>query len=199
MSFPIRPNSVLLLFWRLFTVLSVHVTLFLVGYQAVFNASINIWQYVLIYLGDLAYLINTILYFCTAIKCRGKIIRDRDVIIKRNRDVYFVTDVLSLLPLEIFGLGASSMLFAMALLRLNRVLRIIRITRFLCKSVMLHDHMVERTYQRDSYRRYDVAAYIYINFMTNQFALCISHTLFRVRQTTDSNFIRPLIQILLDH
>ena len=139
MSFPIRPNSVLLLFWRLFTVLSVHVTLFLVGYQAVFNASINIWQYVLIYLGDLAYLINTILYFCTAIKCRGKIIWDRDVIIKRNRDVYFVTDVLSLLPLEIFGLGASSMLFAMALLRLNRVLRIIRITRFLCKSVMLHD------------------------------------------------------------
>ena len=113
--------------------LSVHVTLFLVGYQAVFNASINIWQYVLIYLGDLVYLINTILYFCTAIKCRGKIIRDRDVIIKRNRDVYFVTDVLSLLPLEIFGLGASSMLFAMALLRLNRVLRIIRITRFLCK------------------------------------------------------------------
>ena len=113
--------------------LSVHVTLFLVGYQAAFDASMNTWHYLFIYLGDFTYLVNTVLYFLTAIKSKGKVIQDKDVIIKQNLNAYFVTDVLSLLPLEIFGFASSSVLFTTALLRLNRVLRIIRITDFLCK------------------------------------------------------------------
>lgn len=133
--FPIRPDSVLLLCWRLFQVLSVQVTMLLVGYQAAFDASENAWDYLFIYLGDFTYLINAILYFMTAIKHRGKVIRDRNVIIKENINVYFVADVLSLLPLEIFGFASSSVLFAAALLRLNRLLRIIRITHFLSKWV----------------------------------------------------------------
>lgn len=113
--------------------LSVHVTLFLVGYQAAFDASMNTWHYLFIYLGDFTYLVNTVLYFLTAIKSKGKVIQDKDVIIKQNLNVYFITDVLSLLPLEIFGFASSSVLFTTALLRLNRVLRIIRVTDFLCK------------------------------------------------------------------
>lgn len=132
-AFPICPDSRILLYWRLFQALSVHVTLFLVGYQAAFDASRRGWHYCFIYLGDLTYLINTILYFLTAIKKKGKVIRDRDVIIKNNIDVYFVADAVSLLPLEIFAFASSSVLFAAALLRLNRVLRIIRITHFFSK------------------------------------------------------------------
>ena len=131
--FPISPNSGKLLYWRLFQTLSVHVTLFIVGYQAAFDASINGWHYFFIYFGDFTYLINTILYFLTAIKKKGKVIRDKNVIIKKNLDVYFVADVLSLLPLEIFGFSASSVMFTAALLRLNRLLRIIRVTHFLSK------------------------------------------------------------------
>ena len=131
--FPIGPNSRKLLYWRLFQAFSVHVTLFLVGYQAAFDASINTWHYIFIYLGDITYLINTALYFFTAIKNRGKVNRDRDVIIKKNLNIYFVVDVLSLLPLEIFGFASSSVLFTAALLRLNRVLRIIRVTHFFSK------------------------------------------------------------------
>ena len=133
--FPICPNSGKLLCWRLFQALFVHLTLFVVGYQAAFDASKNTWHYLVIYLGDFTYLINTVLYFLTAIKNNGKVIRDRDVIIKKNLNVYFVADVVSLLPLEIFGLPSSSVLFTTALLRLNRVFRIIRATQFLSKRV----------------------------------------------------------------
>ena len=132
-SFPIHPNSVPLHFWRLFQVFSVHVTLFLVGYQAAFDASVNTWHYLLIYLGDFTYLVNTVLYFLTAIKSKGKVIQDKNVIIKKNLNAYFVTDILSLLPLEIFGFASSSVLFTTALLRLNRVFRIIRVSNVLCK------------------------------------------------------------------
>ena len=131
--FPICPTSGKLLCWRLFQAFSVHVTLLLVGYQAAFDASINTWHYLFIYLGDFTYLINTVLYFLTSIKNKGKVNKDRDVIIKKNLNFYFVIDVLSLLPLEIFGLASSSVLFTAALLRLNRVLRIIRITHFFSK------------------------------------------------------------------
>ena len=132
--FPICPNSGKLLYWRLFQAFSVHSTLFVIGYQAAFDASSsNAWHYVIIYLGDLMYLINTVLYFLTAIKDKGKVIRDREVIQKKNINVYFVVDVVSLLPLEIFGFASSTPLYVAALLRLNRVLRIIRITHFLSK------------------------------------------------------------------
>ena len=131
--FPICPNSGKLLCWRLFQAFSVHVTLFIIGYQAAFDASKNSWHYVFIYLGDFTYLINTILYFLTAIKTKGRVTKDRDVIIKKNINVYFVADVVSLLPLEIFAFASSSVMFAAALLRLNRLLRIIRVTHFLSK------------------------------------------------------------------
>lgn len=131
--FPICPNSGKLLCWRLFQAFSVHFTLFIIGYQAAFHATTSGWQYTCIYLGDVTYLINTILYFFTAIKMKGKVIRDRNVIIKKNLNVYFVADVLSLLPLEIFCFASSTVVFAAALLRLNRVLRIIRITHFFSK------------------------------------------------------------------
>ena len=135
--FPISPNSGKLLCWRLFQAFSVHVTLFLIGYQAAFDASKSSWQYVFIYLGDFTHLINTILYFFTAIKRKGKVIKDRDVIIKKNLNVYFVADVVSLLPLELFAFASSSVMFAAALLRLNRLLRIIRITHFLSKWAII--------------------------------------------------------------
>lgn len=113
--------------------LSVHATLFLVGYEAAFDASKNAWHYLFIYLGDFTYMINGVLYFLTAIKSKGKVIQDKDVIIKKNCNIYFVADIVSLLPLEIFGFATSSVLFTTALLRLNRVLRIIRITHSLSK------------------------------------------------------------------
>lgn len=113
--------------------LSVHATLFLVGYEAAFDASKNSWHYLFIYLGDFTYMINGVLYFLTAIKSKGKVIQDKHVIIKKNCNIYFVADIVSLLPLEIFGFATSSVLFTTALLRLNRVLRIIRITHSLSK------------------------------------------------------------------
>ena len=80
----------------------------MVGYDAAFDASRNAWHYTIIYLGDLMYLINTVLYFLTAIKDNGKVIRDRNIIYKKNLNVYFVFDVVSLLPLEIFGFASSN-------------------------------------------------------------------------------------------
>ena len=131
--FPICPNSGKLFYWRLFQGFFVQLTLFVVGYQAAFDASRNAWHYVIIYLGDLMYLMNTLLYFLTAIKDKGRVIRDTRVIQKKNLNVYFVVDVVSLLPLEIFGFASSMPLYVAALLRLNRVLRIIRVTHFLSK------------------------------------------------------------------
>ena len=136
-SFPIGPNCRILFYWRLFQAFSVHVTLFLIGYQAAFDASKNTWHYIFIYLGDFTYLINTVLYFLTAIKHRGKVTRDKNVIVKKNLNVLFVADVVSLLPLEIFGFASSTVLLTAALLRLNRVLRIIRVTHFLSKCIVL--------------------------------------------------------------
>ena len=140
--FPICPNSGKLFYWRLFQASFVHLTLFVVGYDAAFDASRSAWHYTIIYLSDLMYLINTVLYFLTAIKDNGKVIRDRNVIQKKNLNIYFVVDVVSLLPLEIFGFASSTPLFVAALLRLNRVLRIIRVTHFLSKWASYTVHCI---------------------------------------------------------
>ncbi|XP_065897294.1 uncharacterized protein [Dysidea avara] len=58
---------------------------------------------------------------------RGRIVTDRHVIFKKNINRYFVIDVISLLPLEIFAFASFSVLFTAALLRLNRILRFSRV------------------------------------------------------------------------
>ena len=126
-SFPISPNSKALLVWRLFHALFVHATVLAVVYQACVDATANGFSYAVIYIGDVVHILNTLLLFLTACNNRGRIVMDRHVIFKENFDRYFVIDVISLLPLEIFAFASSSALFTAALLRLNRVLRFGRV------------------------------------------------------------------------
>jgi len=127
--FPICPNSKVLLVWRLFHALSVHATVLAVVYQACVDATSSGFLYTVIYVGDVVHILNTLLFFLTACNKNGRIITDRHVIFKENFNRYFVYDVISLLPLEIFALSSSSVLFTAALLRLNRVLRFERVVQ----------------------------------------------------------------------
>ena len=129
-SFPISPNSKVLLVWRLFHALLVHATVLAVVYQACVDASSNGVIYAVIYVGDAIHVTNTLLFFFVAYKSRGRIISDRRVIFKKNLNHFLVIDIISLIPLEIFAFASSSVLLTAAFLRLPRILRFIRVLQF---------------------------------------------------------------------
>ena len=97
----------------------------------------NGYLYAVIYIGDVVHIINTLLFFLTACNNRGRIVTDRHVIFKKNINRYFVIDVISLLPLEIFAFASFSVLFTAALLRLNRILRFSRVIQLSSKFPLI--------------------------------------------------------------
>ena len=135
-SFPICPNSNVLLVWRLFHALFVHATVLAVVYQACVDASSSGYLYAVIYLGDVVHIMNTLLLFLTACKNRGRIITDRHVIIKNNLNYFLVIDIISILPLEVFAFASTSVLLTAARLRLPRILRFIRVIQFFSKFLL---------------------------------------------------------------
>lgn len=126
-----------LFFWDLVVVVGIVFSTFCVTYQAVFNASV-IWQWPVIYTGDALFLVSMILrFFRSYTNKKGETVTDTESIALHYLQTHFIFDLLSILPLELFALaqGKFNTAFAVAVLRLNRIIRLYRVWSFLCKEL----------------------------------------------------------------
>lgn len=127
--------KILLLFWDVFVVLSIIPSTFFVTYQAIFNASV-IWQWPIIYAGDMIYILSLIANFFRGYNdSRGRIITDQRKIIISYCRGSFLYDLISIIPFETAALvgNLNDLNYVIAVLRLNRFLRLYRVWTFLCK------------------------------------------------------------------
>lgn len=133
-------TEILLFLWDLFVVLSIIPSAFFVTYQAVFNASV-VWQWPVIYAGDAIYITSMIAnFFKSYTDSRGKVITDQRQIIMSYFRSSFLLDLVSIIPFEIVAVvgNMNDLDFMVAVLRLNRFLRLHRVWTFLCKFNSAH-------------------------------------------------------------
>ena len=123
-----------LLIWDIFVVISIIPSTFFVTYQAVYNASV-VWQWIIIYIADIIYVFSMVVRFFRSYVHKGEIISDRQSIVIHYLQTTFLCDFFSILPFEIFAIPEyiNGGEFMMALLRLNRFVRLYRVWEFLCK------------------------------------------------------------------
>ena len=122
------------LIWEIVVAVSVILSIFLVTFQAVFHASL-VWQWVLIYVLDALYVVSIVLRFVTGYKKRGVLVTERRKIALHYLKTYFIPDLLSVLPLEIFAFASADAILVAAFLRLNRCIRCYRVWTFLSKNI----------------------------------------------------------------
>lgn len=125
----------ILLPWDIFVVMSVIPSIILVPYQAAFDASV-VWHWPFIYIGDLIYIISLVLmFFRSYTNRRGEVVTDQKLIIKYYLHNSFIYDLISVIPFEMLAVAGNSndLKYVVAILRLNRILRLHRVWTFLCK------------------------------------------------------------------
>lgn len=127
-------TSITKLIWEIVVAVSVILSIFLVTFQAVFNANL-VWQWVLIYALDVLYVVSIVLRFVTGYKKRGVLVAERRKIALHYLKTYFIPDLLSVLPLEIFAFASTDAILVAAFLRLNRCIRCYRVWIFLSKNI----------------------------------------------------------------
>lgn len=129
-------NKKLVLFgWDLLVVISIIPSVFLVVYQAAFDATVG-WHWALTYSGDVLFIIWIVLNCIRSYtNKRGKEIKDHEMIIIHYALTSFAIDFISVLPFETFAIvgGLSDLSYVVAVLRLNRPLRLYRVWAFLRK------------------------------------------------------------------
>lgn len=141
-----KPNRFILLLqksfaklmWEIVVAVSVILSIFLVTFQAVFHASL-VWQWVLIYALDVLYVVSIVMRFVTGYKKRGVLVTERRKIALHYLKTYFIPDLLSVLPLEIFAFASADAILVAAFLRLNRCIRCYRVWTFLSKNITNSD------------------------------------------------------------
>ena len=125
-------TGVALLLWDTSVVISIIFSTFFVTYQAIFNASL-IWQWPIIYVGDVIYIIYMVFKFYRSYTdSRGQVIINRRTIVFRTS---FLLDLISIIPFEITAVVGNfdDLNYMVAVLRLNRFIRLYRVWMFLCK------------------------------------------------------------------
>lgn len=122
--------------WDVLVVCSINLSASLVIYQAFFDATVT-WQWALIYTVDMLFLIEIVLRFCRGYQnFRGETIKHKEFVILHYLRTLFFPDLVSTIPFESIALlaGVDDMLYFVAMLRLNRLLRLYRVWKFLCKQ-----------------------------------------------------------------
>lgn len=129
-----------LFLWDLSVVISIVPSVFLVTYQAIFNASI-VWHWVFIYAGDVIFIISLCLkFFRSYTDDRGEVVSEKRLIIFHYLRTSFFYDLASSIPLEIIPaiINVDDLNYFVALLRLNRSLRLYPVWAFICKRTLCH-------------------------------------------------------------
>jgi len=124
------------LIWEVVVAASVVPSIFLVTFQAVFNANL-IWQWVLIYALDVLYVVSIVLRFMTGYKERGVTVAEQRRIALHYLKTFLIPDLLSVIPLELFAFASADTVCIAAFLRLNRCIRCYKVWTFLGKQCSL--------------------------------------------------------------
>ena len=135
MSHEIVWNSVkriALLIWDVTVVVSTLLSIFFVTFQAFYNAGIR-WQWIIIIVADIVYIASIVVTFFRSFMKKGVKITSKKEIVLHYIHTSFLPDVVSILPLEIFCFAASNVVYAAAMLRLNRCIRCYKPWTFLCE------------------------------------------------------------------
>ncbi len=133
----------LLFVWDVLVVISIIPSIFLVTYQAAFDASV-VWHWAVTYSGDVLYIIWIVLNCLRSYTNKiGEEIKDQEMIIIHYALTSFVFDLISVVPFELFVVmgDASGLNFVVAIMRLNRPLRLYRVWTFLCKKIPKMHHL----------------------------------------------------------
>ena len=125
----------LLLNWEALVSISIIPSAFLVSYQVVYNASV-MWQLAIIYAGDVIFIISIVIrFFQSYTTRRGEVIKDWRETAFHYLRTYFILDTITVIPFEFLVIQEifQDKLFLMAILRMNRYIRIYRVWLYLCK------------------------------------------------------------------
>ena len=128
-------KKLVLLAWDVVVVISIVPSVFLVVYQATFDATVG-WHWALTYSGDVLFIAWIVLNCLRSYtNKRGEEIKDQEMIIIHYALTSFAVDLVSVLPFEMFAVvgGLSDLGYVVAVLRLNRLLRLYRVWTFLRK------------------------------------------------------------------
>ena len=133
--FVINPRSSLFRYWETASSIFIIFTCLIVPYQASFDSqSSALWA--LAYIFDALYLGDVSLRFLVGYFSKGTLITDRSLIRRRYLRGMFIPDILTLIPLDLLALGVGTHLRwhqTLSLLRLNRILRVLRLLSFFGK------------------------------------------------------------------
>jgi hypothetical protein len=124
------------LIWDTLVAVSVIPSTFFVTYQAIFNASL-VWQWPFIYGGDVIYITSmAVNFFKSFTNSRGQLVTNGRVIVLTYLRTSFFYDFVSIIPFEVIAVlgGLDDLDFMVAVMRLNRLVRLYKVWIFLCKS-----------------------------------------------------------------
>lgn len=131
-SFVINPRSTLFRYWETVSSICIFVTCLIVPFQASFYSQCStLWA--LAYIFDALYLVDVLLRFWVGYFSKGTLITDRSLIRRRYLCGMFIPDLLTLVPLDLLAFGVGTHLRwhqTLTLLRLNRILRVLRLLSF---------------------------------------------------------------------
>ena len=134
-SFVINPRSRLFRYWETVSCICIFLTCLIVPFQASFD-SLNSALWVLAYIFDALYLVDVSLRFLVGYFSKGTLITDRSLIRRRYLLGMFIPDLLTLIPLDLLAFVVGIHLRwhqTLTLLRLNRILRVLRLIFFFGK------------------------------------------------------------------
>lgn len=126
----------LLVTWDVLVTCSIIVSTFLVTYQAIFNAAV-VWHWAVVYAGDVIFITSVGLNFLRSYtNHRGEVITDKKLIMFRYLCTSFFYDLLSIIPFEMVAIIGefNDLNYMVAILRLNRSLRLYQVWTFLCEK-----------------------------------------------------------------
>ena len=134
-AFMVNPRSKLYRIWETVNTLCIFLTCLIIPFQASFDSQLTgFW--IITYIFDVFFLADVVLRFFVGYYEKGSLITDRPLISRRYLRSTFIPDILAILPLDIFVFAVGSHLRwhqALALWRLNRLLRVQRLLKFFGK------------------------------------------------------------------
>ena len=130
--FTLSPKWLPLRLWEAFVAVTTVVSTTLVAFQASFDAE-SVWLKVLVMVLDSVYIVAMVLQFFTGYTRKGLVVTNHRKIALRYLKTTLIPDLLSVIPVELLAIAASSNTLYSAVSRLNRLLRCYRLILFCCE------------------------------------------------------------------
>ena len=138
-TFVINPRSNKYRFWETVSTFCTFLTCLIVPFQASLNSKETVF-WVFAYIFDALFLLDMLLRFRVGYYSKGTLVNNTSLIRRSYLRGQFVLDLLTILPLDFLAFGVKTHLHShqtLALLRLNRTLRVLRLVSFFGKFAFI--------------------------------------------------------------